>query len=334
MVGTDVCGFLDNTTETLCARWAMLGAFNPFYRNHNVDSAIPQEFYRWDTVAQAARNAIEIRYRMIDYFYTQFYLQTTTGKPSLNPLWFLYPNDTKTFPIDGQFFFGDAVLVSPVIEENSTSVDLYLPKDVFYDWNDGLRPVQGDGSIITLDDVDYTTIPLHIKGGSIIALRSSSANTTAELRTRGFQLVVAPSMAGEASGTLYLDDGNSLEQQATTFVNFTYTEGVLQMTGSYDYDTGVSIESVLVLGVQSEPPSVTGSNGSDMQHSYNAETKVLSINATVPLTGDAALSVGGQGGGESGGPGPYIGAGVYVQTPLGPTFGLWGGAMTAAAILL
>ena len=59
----------------------MLGAFYPFMRNvsifpsavtgfsqtfyrysqHNIDTAISQEFYRWPLVTQAAKNALDIR---------------------------------------------------------------------------------------------------------------------------------------------------------------------------------------------------------------------------------------------------------------------------------
>lgn len=68
MVGADTCGFLDDTTEELCNRWMQLSAFMPFYRNHNTLGALSQEPYRWESVANASRTAIAIRYSLLPYW--------------------------------------------------------------------------------------------------------------------------------------------------------------------------------------------------------------------------------------------------------------------------
>lgn len=262
MVGPDICGFAGNTTETLCARWTTLGAFYPFMRNHAGDTSISQEPYRWNSTAAAARKAFAVRYRLLDYFYTAFHRQTVTGLPSLNPLFYHYPKDTNTFGIEHQFFYGDDILVSPVLEENSTSVSIYLPNETFYDyWT--LERIQGNGTYINLTNVGFDTIPVHIRGGAILPLRAESANTTTELRKQDFVLWIAPNATNQASGTLYLDDGDSINQTSTSNIVFTYNNGAFSMSGDFGYQTNVSIKNITLLGATGQqtikgPVALTG----------------------------------------------------------------------------
>lgn len=248
MVGSDVCGYAGVTTDQLCSRWIFLGAFSPFFRDHQSIGTPPHEFYRTPMIAAAARAAIDIRYRLLDYTYTAMWMQTQTGAPMINPMFFEYPQDSDTVDLPYQFFWGSSIMVAPVTEENSTTVSMYMPDDLFYNFYTG-APVHGQGNTVTLTDIGYDTVPLYYKGGRIIPQRVASANTTTQLRQQDFEIVVAPDASGQASGTLYLDDGDSIEQQHTSVINFDYHGGEFSMSGKFGYDVGsVVISQITVLG--------------------------------------------------------------------------------------
>ncbi len=206
-------------------------------------------------------------------------------------MFYIYPEDAKTFGIDAQFFFGDSLLVSPVLAENKTSVSIYLPKDTFYDWNAGFAPVQGNGSLVNLTNVNFTTIPLHVRGGAILPLRVDSANTTAQLRTKGFNLLIAPGRDGSAKGSLYLDDGVSIKQASTTFINFTYVSGDFSMSGDYNHPANVSIERITVLNVTAAPQSINITGAPESNFTYNARSRAVVINTNIPLTQDISIQL-------------------------------------------
>lgn len=249
----------------------MQSAFSPFYRNHEASGVPPHEFYRWPLVAEAARNAIATRYKLLDYIYTALYEQNQTGTPLVQPMFFAYPEDVKCNDLQYQYLWGPGVMVAPVTGQNTTTGRVYLPDDIFYDFYTH-ETVRGNESTID-HEVPYTTIPLYYKGGNIIAQRAESANTTTELRKENFAIIIAPGIDGTASGSLYLDDGVSLEQASTSYITFKYTKkGVFSMAGSFGFDAGVNIESIKVLG--------SGSSSSGASTAAKVE-----VQKTIPLTG-------------------------------------------------
>ncbi|KAI0274382.1 alpha-glucosidase [Russula aff. rugulosa BPL654] len=249
-----------------------------------VTFAVLSGILSWPLVTQAAKNVLDIRYRLLDYFYTAFHKASLDGSPVINPLWFKYPTDTATFGIDLQFLFGDSILVSPVTEENVTTVTIYLPKDNFYDFAT-FAPVEGTGQNITLTNVNFTTIPLHIRGGAVLPLRTTGAMTTTELRTKDFEFVVAPDAKGTAAGSLYVDDGVSIVQEKSTSLEMEFASGKLCVNGSFAYDVGVKVASVAFLGVETHPTTVAVHPGKqNVPFSYDSASKVLRVQIDMPLT--------------------------------------------------
>lgn len=220
----------------------------------------------------------------MDYLFTAFHKAHLDGTPVLHPLWHIFPKDPATYGIDLQFFFGDAILVSPVTQENATSVTGYLPAATFYDFKT-YDKIQGEGQNVTFQNIDYTQIPVHVRGGSVLPLRASSAMTTVDLRKTDFEILVAIGADDKATGSLYVDDGISIEPAASTEVWFEYCDGILEAKGSFGYSLGVNVATVRFLGVQKAPERVLF-NGEEVKPVEGQKEGVVVINPNFPFDRD------------------------------------------------
>ena len=233
-------------------------------------------------VSIAFKPLISHRYRLLDYLFTAFHKAHLDGTPVLHPLWHIFPKDPATYGIDFQFFFGDSILVSPVTQENATSVTAYLPNATFYDFKT-YEKIQGQGQNVTFQNIDYTQIPVHIRGGSILPLRASSAMTTVLLRETDFEILVAIGADDKATGFLYVDDGVSVDPLSSTQVSFEYADGMLEAEGSFEYSLGVNVATVRFLGVQKNPKRVLF-DGKEVNIVGGQKPGVVLINLDTPFT--------------------------------------------------
>ncbi|KAK1330757.1 hypothetical protein QTO34_008695 [Cnephaeus nilssonii] len=194
LVGADVCGFLGNTSEELCVRWTQLGAFYPFMRNHNDLHSLPQEPYRFsETAQQAMRKALGLRYALLPHLYTLFHGAHARGDTVARPLFLEFPEDPRTWPVDRQLLWGEALLITPVLEAGHVEVTGYFPAGTWYDLQTvpvealgslpppppaPLKPaIHSEGQWVTLP-APLDTINLHLRAGHIVPLQGPGLTTT------------------------------------------------------------------------------------------------------------------------------------------------------------
>ena len=221
MFGVDTCGFSNDANEELCNRWMQLSAFFPFYRNHNEINAISQEPYLWPSVIEASKKAMKIRYALLPYIYTTFYLSHSTGSTTMRALAWEFPEEPWLADADRQFMLGSAILVTPVLEQGATTVDGVFPGigsgAIWYDWYDQTRVTDVEPGENATISAPLGHIPVFVRGGSVVPMQEPGL-TTAAVRASPWSLLVALDTTGVASGELYVDDGESLEPEATALI--------------------------------------------------------------------------------------------------------------------
>ncbi|MFT3943000.1 MAG: glycoside hydrolase family 31 protein [Ancrocorticia sp.] len=208
-VGADIGGFAGSSNPELFARWIQYGALTPFCRNHSVIGQHDQ--YPWSfgpAVLDIAREALQLRYRLMPYIYSAFVEAAEFGTPVQRPLILEDQYDGVTADIDDQYLFGPNLLVAPVLEPGATQRSVYLPGGAWYDWH--TDEVLG-GQRFLAADAPLDRIPLYARAGSVISMWSEAPATTVGYRPEEVELhVFTPVADGEYESFLQEDDGQSL----------------------------------------------------------------------------------------------------------------------------
>ncbi|GAA5828886.1 hypothetical protein JCM11251_005908 [Rhodosporidiobolus azoricus] len=223
-IGSDVGGFFGNPTAEMMTRWHQIGTWSPFFRAHGHIDTKRREVYLWDEPYRSImREAIRIRYQLLPVFYTSFYEASLTGVPVLKPQYLVFPNDPKGFALDDQFYLGSSgLLVKPVAEEGQTMQEIYLSddqpyyhyltKDIYFGASHGGASVKVPAPL--------ESIPVLQRGGHILPRRDLVRRSAILAWRDPITLVTAVDLSGTtATGSIYLDDGDSFNDQKGEFVH-------------------------------------------------------------------------------------------------------------------
>jgi alpha-glucosidase (family GH31 glycosyl hydrolase) len=192
-----------------------------------------QPWCRGEPYTSINRRYIQLRERLLPYFYTYSALAHRYGVGMVRPLVLEYPDDPATLREEAkyQFLAGEAFLVAPVYDDQTVRDGIYLPAGTWIDYWTGERhrgPVRLRDHPAPLD-----RLPLFVKGGSIMPMWPEGTLSWATRDKAQLDLDIYPD--GDSEFTLYEDDGVTRQ-----FAEGEYTEQTFTVT-STEADVTVTI---------------------------------------------------------------------------------------------
>jgi alpha-glucosidase len=212
------------------------------------------------------RCAIELRYELLPYIYNVMREASATGLPALRSMFLEFPEDQRTYDLDTQFMFGDALLVAPVVEDGARQKSLYLPKGIWFDYWTGKR-YEGERELTV--DAPLSSIPVFVRSGRAVFTQPVVQHTGEIHAETELRLTLYPASPGKtARAELYEDDGKSMAYQRGDFSlrNIEWSEsadGVRVSLRSSHTGTGAGRRSNIVIRFRSDtiPRAVKSATG-------------------------------------------------------------------------
>lgn len=206
----------------LVLRWIQFGVFTPIFRTHATnDSRIERriwKFANFPTILEAVR----LRYSLFPYIYTMARKTYDTGISICRPLYYEYPDVEEAYIYDGEYFFGDDILVAPITAApkngaTTTEKEIWFPEGKW--WSVSTNEMIEGPCKRTMAFTD-AQIPYFFRQGAIIAYYP---NTVMNVTERPEKLILNVVAGADGESTLYEDGGDNADY-ATHCANTTLSQ--------------------------------------------------------------------------------------------------------------
>ena len=291
---SDLGGFAAGLVDDeLYARWLQYGVFQPIFRPHGQEEVASEPVWRAAKAKDLAREAIELRYRMLPYNYTLAFENNQQGLPLMRPLLFQEPASRRMHGFSDSYLWGNELLVTPIVRKGQASQTVRFPAgSAWFDFYSGRRHAAGTTATVKLVPEH---IPVFVRAGAFMPM-APLVQTTRDYSTAHVDLhYYHDRSVKKGSGKLYDDDGKTaaaFEKGKYELLSFTSKLDGTQLSLGLARHTGKAYQAaprsftVLVHHIGSKPAAVM-LDGQPAAYAWDAARKLLSVQ--VPAT-TAALS--------------------------------------------
>ncbi|ORX49715.1 hypothetical protein BCR36DRAFT_370725 [Piromyces finnis] len=194
-----------------------------------------------------------------------------------------FPDDEKTYEMDNQHMVGDNLLIKPITDQGQSEISVYLP--TISNWYNYMtkEAVQPDENGNYSMKTDLRTVPVFIRGGSIIPQRLRHRRSSQAMKHDPYTLLIALDEKNEAYGEFYSDDGKSFDYQRSFYVyrSFKFANNVLTSSKFKSLTDVAETEDeseLLLISERVERIVILGMNGANVKGvriNYNGYMKDL-----------------------------------------------------------
>lgn len=194
----DIGGFTMKTPEDLYRRWLPMGLLCSHTRTHGQAPKEPWEY--GEGFQDYFRKAVEMKYKLMPYIYTQSKLASEKGLPMVRALLVEFPEDPGAWLVDNEYMLGSDILVAPLFE-NGKSRQVYLPKGKWVDYQTR-KTYEGGWHEIATGELEVVML---VREGAILP-HVKVAQSTDQIDWKNIELVSFNADKAKATIQLFLPD--------------------------------------------------------------------------------------------------------------------------------